>query len=82
MDVLQHLQIWFSVLGFQIDNLAADHAVHGTGGASNLFDDAHAGFRRTAQPRQCFVRLSLQRITGQNCDCLAKNFVASGPAAA
>ena len=82
MDVLQHFDIGFGVFGLKIDDLPTDHALDRARAVRDLFDDAHPGFSRAAQPRQHFVGLGLQRVSRQDSDGFAENFVAGGPAPA
>src|SRR5579872_2219419 len=81
MNVLQHANVRLAMLSFEIDHLAANHSVDGTGTASYFFDDAHSRCCRATQTGQGFVCLGLQRVARQNGDSLAKNFVTCGPSA-
>src|SRR5438874_6776344 len=82
MNVLQHFEIGLPVLGLEVYNLAANHAVYSARPPRNFFDDPDPRLSRTMQPCQNLICLSLQRVSRKNCDCFAKNFVAGGATAA
>src|SRR5436305_12673064 len=82
MDVLQHFEIGLRVLGLEVYDLAADHAVHSARSTRDFFDDPDPRLSRTMQPCQNLICLSLQRVSSENCDGLAKNLVRGGAAAA
>src|SRR5947199_389404 len=82
MDVLQHFEIGLRVLGLEVYDLAANHAVYSARPPRNFFDDPDPRLSRTMQPCQNLICLSLQRVSRKNCDCFAKNFVAGGATAA
>ena len=82
MDVLQRLRVGMEVLGLEVHDLAADHAVDGARVARNLGDDGDARLRRALQLRQHFVGVSLQRVAGKDGGGLAECLVAGGAAAA
>ena len=67
---------------FEIDHLPADHSVDRARAMRDFFNDAHARFRRTLQPRQHFVSLGLQRVARENGDGLAEHHVAGGTSTA
>ena len=70
------------VFGFEVDDLAADHAVNGAGATGNFFDDANTRVGRATQARKDFVGLGLERVSRQNGDCFAECLVAGGAPAA
>src|SRR5438552_15935659 len=76
MDVLQHFEIGLRVLGLEVYDLAANHAVYSARPPRNFFDDPDPRLSRTMQPCQNLICLSLQRVSRKNCDWLSKNFVA------
>ena len=82
MDVFERGQVGLFVLGFEVDNLAADHAVDSAGGVGDFADDGNARLGWTAQLREHFIGLRLQRVSRQDGDRLAEDFVAGGTAAA
>ena len=69
------------VLGLEVHDLAADHAVDGSGGVRDLRDDGDAGLGGTLQFGQHLVSVSLQAVAGENRDGVAKNLVARRTAA-
>src|ERR1700683_168770 len=81
MDVLQHLRGGLGMLGFEINHLSANHALHRARSARDLFDNFHSRLGGTLTPRRTFIGLCLKRISCQNCECISKNFVAGGTAA-
>src|SRR5438067_12713561 len=82
MDVLQHFEIGLRVLGLEVYDLAADHAVHSARSTRDFFDDPDPRLSRTMQPCQNLICLSLQRVSSENCDGLAKNLGGGGGAPA
>ncbi len=81
MDILQHLRRGPSVLGFQINDLSADHAIQRSCAACDLLDNPHPCLRRTFQPRQNLVGLGLQRVSRQNRERFPEHLVAGRTAA-
>ena len=70
------------MLGFEVNDLAADHAVDGAGGVGDFPDDGDARLGRASDLRQHFVGLGLQGVSGEDGDGLAEGFVAGGTSAA
>src|SRR6476469_4027892 len=79
MNILQGFGIRLNVLGFEIDDLAADHPIYGAGSFCDLCDYAHTRFRWALQLRERLVGLSLESISSEDCNRLTENFVARGP---
>ena len=82
MDIVDGLQVRLGVFGFEIHDLAANHAVDGAGAMREFGDDADARFGRTAQVRHHFVGVGLKGVTGKNGHGFAEGFVAGGTSAA
>src|SRR5438876_8171115 len=82
MDVLQHFEIGLRVLGLEVYDLAANHAVYSARPPRNFFDDSDPRLSRAMEPCQSLICLSLKGVSSENCDGLAKNFVAGGASAA
>ena len=70
------------MLGFEVDDLSADHAVDGAGGVGNFTDDGDAGLGGAAELREHLIGLRLQSVAGEDGDGLAECLVAGGTAAA
>jgi len=66
------------MLGFEVDDLAADHAIDGASGMSSLANDRNPRLRRTTDLRQHFVGLRLQGVSRENGDGLAERLMAGG----
>ena len=76
MDGLHQLWGWLMLLGFQVHDLAADHAINRS---CSLRDGAHNLYRlrsRALQAGEHFVGLGLQRIPGKDGNRFAKDHVA------
>ena len=74
--------VGLQVLAFEVQHLAADHAVHGADGIRNQADDLHRRRGRAVEAGQHFKGAGLQRVAGQDGDGLAEGHVAGGLAAA
>ena len=70
------------MFAFQVQHLAADHAVNGADGVGDKADDLNGGGGRAVEPGQHLEGAGLQRVAGQNGDGLAEGHVAGGLAAA
>jgi hypothetical protein len=79
--VLEHLLADGFAFGFEIGDLAADHAVDGTGGGSDFGEhgDAALGVNRSGADN--FESKSEESVAGENGGGFAEFFVASGFAA-
>ena len=82
MDVFEGGEIGLRVLGFEVNHLAADHAVDGAGGVGDFPDDGDARLGWASDLGQYFISLRLQRVSGKNGDGLAEGLVAGGTPAA
>ena len=82
MNVFELGGVDLLAFGFDVRDLAADHAVHGAGGVANFGDDANAAIGRDVGVRERFEGESEQAITGENGHSDAEFFVAGGLAAA
>ena len=82
MDVFEGGEVGLLVLGFEVNDLAADHAVDGAGGVGDFPDDGDARLGWARDLRQHLVSLGLQGVSGQDRDGLAESFVAGGTSAA
>ena len=70
------------MLAFEVQHLAADHALDGADGVGDEADDLDGGRGRRLQPGQHLEGAGLQSVTGQDGDSLAEGHVAGGLAAA
>ena len=66
------------MLGFEVNHLAADHAVDGAGGVGDFPDDRNARLGWARDLRQHFIGLRLQGVSGKDGDGLAEGLVAGG----
>ena len=78
MDVFEGGEVGLLVLGFEVNDLAADHAVDGAGGVGNFLDDRDACLGWTSDLRQHFIGLRLQGVSGKDGDGFAEGLVAGG----
>src|SRR5207253_11423275 len=82
MDVLQHFEIGLRVLGLEVYDLAANHAVYSARPPRNFFDDSDPRLSRATEPCQSLLCLRLKGVSSENCDGLAQHFVSGGASAA
>src|SRR5437016_12385261 len=82
MNVFQHFEIGLRVLGLEVYDLAANHAVYSARATRDFFDGSERRRSRAMEPCQSLICLSLKGVSSENCDGLAKNFVAGGASAA
>src|SRR5215813_5613101 len=80
MNVFERWQVGLGVLRFEIDHLAANHAIDSSRAMRDLFDDAYTGFRRTLQTRKNFIGLSLQSVAGEDSHGFAEYHMTGRPA--
>src|ERR1019366_5882749 len=76
VNVFKGGEVGLLVLGFEVDDLAADHAVNGAGGMDDFPDDGDARLGGARDLRQHLVCLVLQGVSGKDGDGLAESFVA------
>ena len=69
------------MLGFQVHDLAPNHSFDSARAVGYFADDGHARLSGTAQLRQHFISLGLQRIAGKDGDGFTEGFVTGGTAA-
>ena len=81
MDVFESGEVGLLVLGFEVNHLAADHAVDSAGGVGDFADDGDARLGWARDLRQHFIGLRLQGVSGQDGDGLAESLVAGRTAA-
>ncbi len=82
VDSLHHGGGGGFTFAFNVEHLAADHAIHGAGGACNFSDNGDGEVGWATQTGEHFIGLGLQRIASEYGDGLAINDVAGGFAAA
>ena len=82
MDVFEGGEVGLLVLGFKVNDLAADHAFDGAGGVGNFADDRDARLGWTGDLCEHFVGLRLQPVSGEDGDGFAEGLVACGTSAA
>ena len=76
VDIFQSGRIGPLALGFEVFDLSTDHSVHGAGAAGNLFNDFHACFRRTFEPREHLISLGLERVPSEDGESFPIDYVA------
>ncbi len=81
MDVFEGGEVGLLVFGFEVNDLAADHAVDGAGAVGNFPDDRDAGSGRASNLSQHLIGLRLQGVSGENGDGLSEDLVARGTSA-
>ena len=81
MDVFEGGEVGLFVFGFEVNDLAADHAVDGAGGVGDFANDGDARLGWTNQLGEHFIGLCLQGVSGEDGDGLSKDFVAGGASA-
>ncbi len=70
------------MLAFEIEHLAADHALDGARSFRDELHDADCGVRRTTKRTQDGVGECLQGVAGEDGDGFSVNYVTGGLAAA
>jgi hypothetical protein len=82
---VDQLRSGLEVFAFQVQHLAADHALDsadGVGNQADNLDDRFGGRGRRPKPGQHLEGAGLQRVAGQDGDGLAEDHVTGGLAAA
>src|SRR5258708_3740579 len=66
MDLFYDLRIRLTILGLEIHDLSANHAVYGSSPSGDLFDNAHAPCSLARQLTHNFVGICLKRIARED----------------
>ena len=82
VDGFDQLGGGLEVFAFEIEHLAADHAVDGADGVGDEADDLHGGRGRAVEAGEHFKGAGLEGVAGKDGDGFAEGDVAGGLAAA
>ena len=82
MDGFDELGGGLEVFAFEVEHLAADHAVDGADGIGDEADDLRGRVGRAVEAGQHFEGAGLQRVAGEDGDGFTEGDVAGGLAAA
>ena len=82
MDGFNKFRSGLEVFAFDIEHLAADHAIDRADGVGNEANDLHRGCGWTFKPGEHFKGAGLQCVASQDGDGLAEGYVTGGLAAA
>ena len=82
MDGFDEFRRGLEVFAFDVEHLAADHAVDGADGVGDEADDLHGSCGRRIEAGKNFEGAGLQRVAGEDGDGFAEGHVAGRLAAA